>query len=145
MNHCRICWKTIPNIFNWWLALRCSECRAIQDEKLSEMMFEHDSLESENEYLRSRFFDTEREYAERNYKYSKLKKRYDLLRQRHSVVIRENARLTKKNEEMNRVFMQKCEEMRKEIFDLNKKVEEQYHTIQQYEQWFAIWSYHWEE
>lgn len=67
--------------------------------------------------------------------------RNKLLRQRNQVLQNdnqrlesENERLTKKNEEMNRIFMQKCEEMRKEIFDLNKKVEEQYHTIQQYEQ-----------
>lgn len=35
--------------------------------------------------------------------------------------------------------------LQKENYDLNKKVEEQYFTIQQYEQWFANWSRHWDD
>lgn len=53
--------------------------------------------------------------------------------------------LMNKNADMKKIFTEECEKMRKENVDLNKKIEEQYHTIQQYEQWFANWSYHWEE
>lgn len=35
--------------------------------------------------------------------------------------------------------------LQKENYDLNKKVEEQYFEIQQYEQWFANWSRHWDD
>ncbi len=36
-------------------------------------------------------------------------------------------------------------ELEKEKYDLEKKVREQYYEIQQYEKWFANWSWHWDD
>ena len=102
MNHCRICKRIIPERFNWWPALRCWKCRARQDQQLAEMLEEWNMLESENEYLRSRFFDTENEYTKLNYDFHRLKKRYEILRQRHSVVLQQNKELEAKNEKLRK-------------------------------------------
>lgn len=40
---------------------------------------------------------------------------------------------------------EKLNKLEKENYDLNKKVEEQYFEIQQYGQWFANWSRHWDD
>ena len=102
MNHCRICWIIIPEKFNWWPALRCSKHREKKDEELSILIEETIWLDAENDYLRSRFFDTENSYEKLNREHHKLKKRYDMLRKRHcddvrkiSESNRENARLRK--------------------------------------------------
>ena len=59
-------------------------------------------LEAENEYLRSRFFDTENERAKVNYNHSRMKKRYKLLRERHSVVLKKNAELEAETERLRK-------------------------------------------
>ena len=141
MNLCRICKRMIPERFNWWPALRCASCRSKQDEKLAEMLEEWNLLESENEYLRSRFFDTENEYTKLNYNFKRMKKRYDLLRQRHSVVLQNNRELEAKNEKLrrwaerlftrNNLLQQSLDEknencywLAKENAELKKKLEE---------------------
>lgn len=35
--------------------------------------------------------------------------------------------------------------LRKENYELNAKVKEMYYTIQQYEEWFANGSWHWDD
>lgn len=64
------------------------------------MLWEKNDIDEENEYLRSRFFDTENEYTKLNYQYHKLTKRYNVLRARHTEVLKENARLRKQNEKL---------------------------------------------
>lgn len=173
MNQCRICWKNIQRMFNWWPALRCASCRAIKDDELATAI--EDTIDVFNE-SESAIEDAKR-----------LSMRNKLLRQRNQVLLNDNKRLEtdnerlrkwterlfarinelektieekdvlleskreevnilmNKNADMKKIFTEECEKMRKENVDLNKKVEEQYYTIQQYEQWFANWSYHWEE
>lgn len=40
---------------------------------------------------------------------------------------------------------EKLNKLEKENYDLNKTVQDQHFTIQQYEQWFANWSRHWDD
>lgn len=43
------------------------------------------------------------------------------------------------------VLLKEKAELEKEKYDLEKKVREQYYEIQQYEKWFANWSWHWDD
>ena len=102
MNHCRLCGETIPSTFNWWPALRCAKCRARKDEELSILIEETSWLDSENDYLRSRFFDTENSYTKLNREHQKLKKRYDMLWKRHSEDLKRIQKINRENEKLRK-------------------------------------------
>lgn len=59
-------------------------------------------LETQNENLRDKIFDSENEYVKLNYKMHKIKERYDVLRERHSVVLNENKKLNAENERLRK-------------------------------------------
>lgn len=134
MNQCRICWKPIPRIFNWWPALRCSKCRAIKDDELQTAI--EDTLDVQYE-CESAVEDAKR-----------FQMRNKLLRQRNQVLLNDNQRLEKENQKLSewieRLF-KRINELEKENYDLNKTVQDQHFTIQQYEEWFANWSRHWDD
>lgn len=59
-------------------------------------------LESQNEDLRNKVFDSENECAKLNYKLHRTKERYDVLRERHSVVLNDNQRLETENQRLRK-------------------------------------------
>lgn len=95
MNQCRKCNAIIPDKYNWWPALFCSECRAEVDREIFDIKQENDDLNAENEYLRSRCFDWERAITRQHDEFKKCQKRYDYLRKEYSVVVNDNVRLAK--------------------------------------------------
>ena len=134
MNQCRICWKSIQRMFNWWPALRCSECRKIKDEELQTIIEDTTDVYEESE---SAIEDVKR-----------FQMRNKLLQQRNQVLQNDNQRLETENQKLSdwikRLF-ERINKLEKENYDLNKKVEEQYFEIQQFEQWFSNWSRHWDD
>ena len=88
MNQCRICWKIISRMHNWWPALRCSSCRAIKDDELATAI--EDTIDVFNE-SESAIEDAKR-----------LSMRNKLLRQRNQVLLNDNQRLEFENERLRK-------------------------------------------
>ena len=66
------------------------------------MIAETSWLDEENEYLRSRFFDTETEYQKLNRRHQKMKKRYDILRWKHCSDLKKIDNLETENERLRK-------------------------------------------
>ena len=66
---------------------------------------------------------------------------FNQLRKENDFLTQENIELSNKLELAIRITRKLAEENRQ----LDKKVAEQYYEIQQYEEWFANWSWHWED
>lgn len=88
MNQCRICWKAIPRIFNWWPALRCSKCRAIKDDELETAIEDAIDVYNESESL----IEDAKRFQMRN----------KLLQQRNQVLLNDNQRLESENEKLRK-------------------------------------------
>ena len=88
MNQCRICWKHIQRMFNWWPALRCWKCRAIKDDELQTAIEDTLDVQYESE---SAIEDAKR-----------LSMRNKLLRQRNQVLLNDNQRLEAETERLRK-------------------------------------------
>lgn len=88
MNQCRICWKIISRMHNWWPALRCSKCRAIKDDELQTAIEDTLDVQYESE---SAIEDAKR-----------LSMRNKLLRQRNQVLLNDNQRLETENQRLRK-------------------------------------------
>lgn len=67
-----------------------------------------------------------------------------LLNEQYKRIAELKQQISEKDETI-RKQAERLNKLEKENYDLNKTVQDQHFTIQQYEQWFANWSRHWDD
>ena len=75
-------------MFNWWPALRCSNCRSRKDDELAELIQNHQDIDYEFNWV----VQDAKRYLMRN----------KLLRQRNQVLQNDNQRLESENERLRK-------------------------------------------